>query len=243
MSSVTNQAKEGGAAARATPDLGERSRIPAKLVILASVAVASALVCGVALVRGWVTVATFEGWLRQAEGPSAMAIYVGGAVLVQLLWVPRMWSLIVAGLFFGSVLGVVLSVVADMLSATLVYALARFAGRAYVEMLLARHPRAQALVDVLVRRQGVMTVFVLRALPVHYTASSYAGGLAGVPWGTYLLGTFLGILPGTLVFTLVGDQVRDPTSPWFWVSVAVMLAVVIIGLVLARRFWMSMKRL
>jgi len=78
---------------------------------------------------------------------------------------------------------------------------------------------------------------------VHYTASSYAAGLAGVPWGAYLLGTLLGIIPGTLVFTLVGDAARDPSSPWFWVALGVVVVVVVVGLVLARRFWRTYKQL
>jgi uncharacterized membrane protein YdjX (TVP38/TMEM64 family) len=217
------------------------ARVPLRLWVLGVLAVASAGFCGLALLRGWVSMATLKALLAQARGPEAMAIYVGSAVAFQLLWLPRMWSLIVAGLFFGPALGIVLSMVADMLSATVVYALARFAGQRYVAQLLARRPRARALVEVLARRRGLPTIFALRALPVHYTAASYAAGFAGVPWGTYLLGTVTGILPGTLVFTFVGDNARDPSSPWFWVSAAVMLLVVVVGLVLARRFWRAFK--
>lgn len=218
-----------------------RARIPLRLWVLGALALASAGFCGLALLRGWVSMATLKALLAQAQGPEAMAIYVGAAVGFQLLWLPRMWSLIVAGLFFGPLLGIVLSMVADLLSATLVFALARFAGRRYVAQLLARRPRAQALVEVLAQRRGLPTMFALRALPVHYTAASYAAGFAGVGWGTYLLGTATGILPGTLVFTFVGDKARDPSSPWFWVGVAVMLAVIAVGLALARRFWRSFK--
>ncbi|PIE17672.1 MAG: hypothetical protein CSA65_07945 [Proteobacteria bacterium] len=219
-----------------------RTRIPLRLWVLGLLAVASAGFCGLALWRGWVSMETLKTLLAQAQGPGAMAIYIGAAVGFQLLWLPRMWSLIVAGLFFGPLVGIVLSMIADLLSATLLFALARFAGRRYVAQLLARRPRARALVELLARRRGLVTIFALRALPVHYTASSYAAGFAGVGWGTYLLGTATGILPGTLVFTFVGDKARDPSSPWFWVGVAVMVAVSVVGLLLARWFWRSFKR-
>lgn len=217
--------------------------MPLRFWLLLALVAASIATCVVALVRGWVGIDTLQRLLEGSRGAEGMALYVVAGVLFQLLWLPRMWGLIASGLLFGPLLGILLSAIADLTSATLSYAFSRYAGRRYIAALLARRPRARALVELLAERRGFWTLVVIRALPVHYTASSYASGLAGVPWWPYLAGTAVGIVPGTLVFNFVGVAARDPSSPWFFVSAAVMLAVVILGLVLARRFWRSYRAL
>jgi len=85
-------------------------------------------------------------------------------------------------------------------------------------------------------RRGVSTMALARVCPLfHYTLGSYVGGLAGVPPRPYLLGTFLGVVPGAVLYPLAGDAMLEPTSPLFLGSVAVIVLFLVVTLWLGRR--------
>ena len=116
----------------------------------------------------------------------------GGAVLT-----------IAGGFLFGWVLGGMTSVVAATLGATVVFVIAK-----------------SALSDVLQARAGPWLsrfrdgfhedafsyLLFLRLVPVFpFWLVNLAPGLLGVPFGTYVVTTFLGIIPGTFAFSLAGN--------------------------------------
>jgi len=193
--------------------------------------------CAVALVRGWVRPGTLQQVVARS-GALALASYIVGVVVLELLWMPRMWGLLAGGLLFGPVLGGALSIASDLVGAALCYFLARGAGHQWVSQLLEPRPRARRIVELLARRRGLGTVAVLRICPVaHYTLVSYAAGLTGVRPVPFLLGTALGILPGAVVYPLAGDAVLRPASPMFIGSVAVMVVFLVLTLIAARRMF------
>lgn len=116
----------------------------------------------------------------------------GGAVLT-----------IAGGFLFGWVLGGITSVVAATLGATVVFVIAK-----------------SALSDVLQARAGPWLsrfrdgfhedafsyLLFLRLVPVFpFWLVNLAPGLLGVPFTTYVVTTFLGIIPGTFAFSLAGN--------------------------------------
>jgi uncharacterized membrane protein YdjX (TVP38/TMEM64 family) len=84
----------------------------------------------------------------------------------------------------------------------------------------------------------------LRVLPVlPFTLVNMAAGALGVPYRTFLLGTLLGMAPGVLAVTLLGETARDafvhptPSSMLLLALAAALLVGVMAGVrKLARRF-------
>lgn len=210
--------------------------IPLRLRLFAGLVAATMAACGFALWRGWVDADTL-GQLIEGRGPAAMVSYVLAVIASELLWFPRMWGLLAGGLLFGPLGGTVLSLVGDTATAIFCYWTARGSGAAYVDRVINRRPRLRRVVDILTRRRGVLTVFLLRALPMHYTGASYASGLAGTRFSHYLLGTLLGSIPTAVFYTAVGDAARDPSSPLFVAGVVAVVVLSAVGLWLARRVW------
>ena len=95
----------------------------------------------------------------------------------------------------------------------------RVAGRSFA-------PVAESL-----RKHGVLAVLAVRIMPAAPFAveGAIAGGLR-IKVRDYLLGTFLGMLPGVLATTVFGDQIagwlEDPETISWWVVAAVVLFVV-----------------
>jgi uncharacterized membrane protein YdjX (TVP38/TMEM64 family) len=165
-----------------------------------------------------------------------MAVYVLAVILGELIWMPRMWGLAAGGLLFGPLLGGLLSIAADLVSASVSYFLARATARAWVARLLGRRPKAERIVRLLAERKGAVTIAVLRVCPVgHFTLVSLAAGLAGVPLRAFYLGTVVGMLPGAVLYPLLGDSISRPTGPVFLVTAALLAAALVVTLRLGKR--------
>ena len=210
-------------------------RVPARVWALAALVCASLAACAVALWQGWVRPDTLQELVARA-GAWGMAGYVGGIVIMELLWMPRMWGLLAGGILFGPLLGGALSLAGDLAGGALCYFLARGAGQAWVAGLLERNPRARRVVELFAARRGLGTVAVLRVCPVaHYTLVSYAAGLTGVRPIPFMVGTAVGILPGAVVYPIFGDAALTPGSPTFWIALGVMVLFLVLTLLAARR--------
>jgi len=213
-STAAPQSPSGTAAA------GGGSARPWSALALGGVLLVSVAVCVVALWRGWVRPDTVQQLVARS-GPAGMLVYVGGVILFELLWFPRMWGLLAGGILFGPLLGGALSIVADLLGGLICYGLARGGGRAWVAALLERRPRTRR---------------VLRVCPVaHYTLVSYAAGLGGVRLMAFVAGTGIGLLPGAIIYPLLGDAALRPGSPVFLGSLVAVVLILGVTLWAGRR--------
>lgn len=168
-----------------------------------------------------------------AYGALAPVVFVGVYALVTLAPVPKNVLSAVAGLLFGLVAGVLLVWLAALVGALVAFGLGRLLGREAVERLTST--RVQR-VDELLARRGVVAVILLRLVPVvPFTAINYAAGLTGIRLWQYVVGTAVGIIPGTVAYVALGTYGRTPGSWPFLVSAAVLVALSVGGLVVVRR--------
>lgn len=101
------------------------------------------------------------------------------------------------------------------------YAVGRIAEREFVEKLINKHKNADKLREFKSENELFIAFFlrVINVLPCDLV-SMFLGSTSFAP-GKYLLGSFLGILPGLITTTLMGSSVDNPKSPKFWMSVIV----------------------
>lgn len=130
------------------------------------------------------------------------AVFVLGYAVLTLSPVPKNVLSIGAGVVFGFSGGIGLVVAAALLGATAAFWLGRWLGREAVENFTGA--RVEKL-DRVLRRRGFAAVIGVRLVPLlPFTAINYLAGLTSVPWWPYLLGTALGILPGTISYVTLG---------------------------------------
>lgn len=160
------------------------------------------------------------------------AVFILGYAALTLTPVPKNVLSIGAGVVFGAAGGVGVVVVAALLGASAAFWLGRWLGREAVENYTgARVGR----LDEVLRRRGVGAVVGVRLVPVlPFTAINYLAGLTSVAWWPYLLGTALGILPGTVSYVTLGAFGRQ--FGWQVQAAAAVLGLLILaGLVVAVR--------
>jgi len=110
---------------------------------------------------------------------------------------------LVGGFLFGVVAGTALTVVGATLGATAIFLVARHAcGQALLERARPWLGRMEAGF----RRNEFSYMLFLRLMPVFpFVAVNIAPAFLGVRTRTYVMTTFLGIIPGTVVYNFVGS--------------------------------------
>ncbi|MGI5128505.1 TVP38/TMEM64 family protein [Pseudonocardia sp. CA-107938] len=170
-----------------------------------------------------------------AAGMWAPLLFLGVHSLVTVSPFPRTIFTVAAGVLFGSTAGLLLTVTATMVSAAAAFWLVRAAGAGFVE----RHaPRAAvAWVGERVERRGLLAMVSLRLIPMlPFSVVNYASALSGVRFLPFLVGTLVGVLPGTVAVVVLGDAALGGNPPPALLAVSVAGALVgVTGAVLAAR--------
>lgn len=164
----------------------------------------------VALRSGELRQATADGLLRvQAWGPWGLVAVAVAYVPASLLFLPG--SLLTLG--SGFVFGVLPTVIAVSLGSTTGATAAMLAGRTllrpWLQGKLADNPRLAAL-DRAVERDGAKLVLLVRLSPViPYNALNYMLGLTRVRVRDYIWASWLGMLPGTVMYAYLGSAAHS----------------------------------
>ncbi len=145
-----------------------------------------------------------------ASGPWGPLVYVALHVALTLVPVPKNLLAVIAGALFGLSTGIALSWGASVLSAIVTFYLGRRLGGDTVEELSGR--RVEVVRGIL-REQGTLSVLVARLTPLlPFTVVNYAAGVSPVRPGAYLLGTVVGVVPGTVAYVAVGASAGADTT-------------------------------
>lgn len=144
-------------------------------------------------------------WVAET-GLTGWAAYIAVYALVVAFSVPGAAVMTIAGGFlFGPWLGAALTVIGATIGATAVFLAARYA---LADFLRARASGAIRRMEDGFRADALSYLLFLRLVPVFpFWLVNLVPAFLGVGLGTYLLGTILGIIPGSVVYSLVGDGV------------------------------------
>lgn len=137
-------------------------------------------------------------------GPLGYAAYIAVYASLEILAVPAIPLTMTAGAIFGVVPGTVVVSVAATLACTGAFLIARYVARDRVQQFAASNPKFAAI-DKAIGRNGFRVVALLRLSPLlPLAASNYLYGLTSVDLGSYVLGSWLGMLPGTAAYVAAG---------------------------------------
>ncbi len=140
------------------------------------------------------TIGSFGWW--------GSVVFVAGYGVLSLVPIPKSVVSVAAGFIWGFGLGVALVTIASAIGAGLAFLIGRALGRDLVERVIGDRLRR---IDDALSEKGLRAVIVLRLIPIlPFTVVNYGAGLTEVSVRDYALGTLIGILPGTVVFVVIG---------------------------------------
>ena len=162
---------------------------------------------------------------------NAAILYTLVYALATMLPVPKALFSLAAGVFFGVLGGIAITVVGATLGAIAAFLLARGLGRVPFEQAIGTRV---AWLDDILDRHGISAMIGLRLIPlVPFTALNYAAGLTSISLWRYILATVVGIAPGASLYVALGAAGRHPGSWPILVSlVALVLVWSVVGILI-----------
>ena len=142
--------------------------------------------------------------MDQASGAVGWVIFAAVYIVSTVLLVPVSVLTIAAGLAFGLAIGFPLVVVSATIGAALAFLVARYLAHDKVESLMQKRPKFKAIQSA-VSEGGWKVVGLLRLSPVlPFNLQNYFYGITDLKLVEYVLATFFGIMPGTLLYVYLG---------------------------------------
>lgn len=188
------------------PNIRVLLAVVAAVVVFGSVAVAAGT--GVLSPDSLVSLAS---WF-ESRGPSAVLLYSIFYFVLELVAVPALPLTLGSGYLFGVPIGTALVSVASTAAATASFLISRYGLRDYISGVATKYPRFRAM-DRAIGREGFKFVFLLRLSPLlPFSISSYLYGLTSVNLQEYVLGSWLGMLPGTIAYVSAGAALSALTD-------------------------------
>lgn len=137
-------------------------------------------------------------------------IYVLAYSLGVIISFPGLILTLAGGIVFGTIKGTILNVLASNIGAGLSFFIGRYLGRDFAEKLIRGKLKS---IDENLGENGLMAILRLRLIPlIPFNIFNYAAGFSKVSYKHYALGSFIGMLPATFIYTFLADSILIDTS-------------------------------
>lgn len=167
-------------------------------------------------------------------GPLAV---IAGYVVAVLMGMPVLVLITVGVLIFTPWPGMLYALIGMVSGATVTYGIGRYTGAQTMD----RWTKGRlALLSSHLHRRGLLTVILVRALPVApFLVVNMVAGALRVRLLDYVLGTFIGLIPGTIVISLFMDRLieawRNPGASSYAALAACVLVMIVVFLWVRRK--------
>ncbi|MDQ3195993.1 MAG: TVP38/TMEM64 family protein [Pseudomonadota bacterium] len=191
------------------------------------------------LIAGWFLLPVkewaeaFQKWI---EGLGVWGVVAFGVayVVATVLAIPASPLTLVAGLAFG-MWGFPLVVVAATIGAALAFLVARYLAREKVKAMVEKRPKLKA-VDQAVTDEGWKIVALMRLSPlVPFNLQNYLFGVTEVDFKRYVAATFVGIMPGSMLYVYVGSLGQQSgggtTGKWIFFALGLIATAITVVLI------------
>lgn len=176
-------------------------------------------------------------WVQQL-GWIGVGVYVSLYIVACVLFLPGLILTLGAGFIFGVVKGSIVVSIASTLGATAAFLVGRYLARDWVSGKVLNRPKFKAI-DEAIGREGWRIVGLTRLSPVFpFNLLNYAFGLTRVPLGQYVPASWIGMMPGTIMYvylgsvagslaTLGGERESKTTAEWIFYGVGLLATVAV----------------
>lgn len=149
------------------------------------------------------TLAAFLEW-AQRIGPWGAVLFGAAYIPAAVLFVPASVLTLGVGFVFGIVQGTIIVSIGSTAGAAAAFVVARTVGQTWALRQIARRP-ILAAIGRAVEIEAFKVVLLTRLSPLFpFNLLNYAFGLTAVPFRTYLVASWIGMLPGTIMYVYLG---------------------------------------
>jgi uncharacterized membrane protein YdjX (TVP38/TMEM64 family) len=153
-----------------------------------------------------------KGWIN-GFGIIAPLVYIGLYIIAALFFLPGLPVSLLAGIAFGPLLGALYADIGATLGATAAFLVARYAARGMVEGWAQSNEQFRKI-DEGVEKQGWRMLMITRLVPLFpYNVQNFAYGLTKINVVTFMIVSFICMLPGAVAFTFMAGAIVAGESP------------------------------
>lgn len=179
-----------------------------KWKVLLGILLAAALVAAYRFLHVQDLLGTALEWIR-GLGAMGPVIFLLIYILATIFFLPGSVLTLGAGAIFGLLRGSILVSIAATLGAVSAFLVGRYLARGWVEKKIEGNDRFKAI-DETVAREGWKIVGLTRLSPVFpFNLLNYAYGITKVSLRDYFLASWVGMLPGTVLYVYIGSLAGD----------------------------------
>lgn len=147
-----------------------------------------------------------KAWIN-GLGAIGPLVYILLFIAACLFFLPGLPVAILGGLAFGPIMGTVWASIGSTAGAAFAFLVARYVAREMVEGWAQANPIFKRIDDG-VAAQGWRMLMITRLVPVFpFNLQNYAYGLTKIGFPTYLLVSWICMLPGAIAFTFMGGAI------------------------------------
>ena len=203
---MTTPSSEQGAEQAIEPDGAGSSSNRTRILIFVGVLLLLAAAAFTLPVSDWLT--ALVEWIGANRGISWL-VFIFAYIIATVLLLPGSILTLSAGFLFGLPLGYALVSAGSVVGACCAFLLGRYFARDWVAQQISGNAKFSAL-DNAVRDKGFVIVLLTRLSPVFpFNLLNYAMGITGVKFGSYALGSWLGMIPGTILYVYLGSAAQN----------------------------------
>lgn len=152
--------------------------------------------------------ASFLEWV-QGIGPWGAVLFAAAYVPAAVLLVPGSLLTLGAGFVFGVMKGTLIVSLGSTAGAAAAFIVGRSIARDWIARKLSSGPRMAAIARA-VETEAFKIVLLTRLSPVlPFNLLNYAFGLTTVPFREYILASWIGMLPGTIMYVYLGSAANS----------------------------------
>ncbi|MDC0048311.1 TVP38/TMEM64 family protein [Verrucomicrobia bacterium] len=177
-------------------------------------------------------------WI-ESLGIIGMSLFVLVYILACIFLIPGSPLTVGAGAVFGFWTGLILVSVGSTLGAVAAFLISRYLARGFIEKKIDKSQKFSAM-DMAIKREGWKIIFLARLSPIiPFFLLNYALGLTKIRLRTYIISSWTGMIPGTVLYTYIGSlgktilTTENSLSDWVILGVG-LIATVSVTLIISK---------
>lgn len=138
------------------------------------------------------------------QGIVGVIVYIAVYITATVLFIPGSVITLGAGFIYGVVYGSIYVSIGSTIGAFFAFLVGRYLARGWIERRVAGNKQFAAI-DTAVGKEGWKIVLLTRLSPVMpFNLLNYSYGLTGIRAGHYFLASWIGMMPGTVMWVYIG---------------------------------------
>lgn len=171
------------------------------------------------------------------SGPWGAVVYILLFTILPIGFFPVPALALIGGVSFGLVKGSIYTIIGASMNCFVMFIMSRQIGHDYVVKMINKKFSEKNRDRILNAPDSKLftLLFICRLIPlIPYNLINYGFGLTNISLSKYMIASFLGIIPGTLVYLNLGDKVLNVGSKEFYQAIFLVVLLTVVSLIFAK---------